>query len=423
MTVGEWIGVAAGVVAILGAMAAVTRYLIEAQYKVRQEKMEGEIKQAQERYAELELRHKELLQIVASARTVGTAALVKKTELDAELSAAMETLQASASSILVPDPSPGSANFVFLSIFGPAAANLRRSRVPLNKGIAGYVFSQNTPYVSLNAAKDNKFFSGVDRLSSFQTMDVLCVPLRQDAKVIGVMQFLNKRAGGAFDQDDLRIAERFAASLSNKTADFVRNPDNFELLGITPERTAREATVLFCDITASSLLFGSMNASVVIDLINDYLERQSSIALDYGATVDKYLGDGAMLRFNVPRPVGDHSYKAVQAALDMQRDFDKLKESWTNYGLPARSVFSRVGLAAGPVYEAIIGHPQYKNITVMGDPVNLAGNLCEYAERGRSLILIDERIHADLAGRIEDKPAPIQVKEGSVGAYEVVSLK
>jgi class 3 adenylate cyclase len=422
----QWIGTVAGVIGILGALVTLTRYLTQLQLRLRLERAEGELKQVRERHAELEVRHKDLLREVATAKSLGTAALVKKTDIDTELRTAMETVDATASSILVPEPTPGLAvnpsNFIFLSIYGPAAPELRRSRVTINKGVAGYVFAEGRPYVALDTNEDTKFWDRVDKRSKFQTKDILCVPLRHEGRIVGVVQFLNKRGEQDFDSDDLRIVERFAASLSAKVAEFLRNPDNLQLLGINPERSAKEASILVCDITRSGLLFDAMNTSGAVDLINDYLERQCDVALGHGATVDKYLGDGVMLRFNVPRPLPDHPLAAVKTAIEMQKSFEALKAGWIDYGLPVSAIFNRIGVSSGPVHEVTLGHPQYQYITVMGSTVNLAHNLCEAGARDRNVVLIDRGIRQRLGDRVLAGPVSLELKGEPLHCFEVQGI-
>lgn len=81
---------------------------------------------------------------------------------------------------------------MFLSVHGPAAPKLRRSVISIKKGIAGLVFWRGKPYLAVDARSDKQFFKGMDALSSYTTIDMMCLPIRSAGKVIGVMQFLNK---------------------------------------------------------------------------------------------------------------------------------------------------------------------------------------------------------------------------------------
>jgi class 3 adenylate cyclase len=417
----EWMAIATGVIGLLGTVVAVLRYFI------KKEQLEGELKQLQDRYSELGDRHKDLLQVVTTIKSAGSAALLKKSALDADVEMAMNALQAKASSILVPLPHPNPASFVFLTIHGPAASKIRRSTTPINKGISGYVYAQAKPYLAVDARSDPKFFKAIDKLSDYQTTDILCVPLVVAGKAIAVLQFLNKVGGDQFTQQDLHMAERFAATLTPKVQEFTGNPDNFELLGFSPEKEQAQGTIIFCDLTASSSLMDTMDRTTAIGLINVYLERNCDIALRHGATVDKFIGDGAMFRFNVPHSIQNYASHALQAAIEMREEFESIKASWLDSGFPVSPTFTRVGVASGPLAEAIMGHPQYQSLTVMGEPVVIAANLCAGAPRDRNIVVIDQASQRGLESKLVVKPLTQavlrKVKGSPVAGYELLEMK
>jgi class 3 adenylate cyclase len=418
----KWIAVVGGLLGILVYVVKVTRTLTESQFKVKQESLEEQNKQLNSRVSDLEGKNKDLIEAIATSRIIGRGALTKKSEIDDDLDAAMRDLQATAGSILVPEPVLKATNFVFVSIHGPAASQLRKTRVPLSKGIAGLVYSQGKGMNATDPYRDGRFFGAVDQKTEFLTKNLLCTPLHHQGHVIGVLQFLNKEQG-AFDDADLRSANRFSESLAPKVAAFIGYPENFEILGISTESTAKDGAVLFCDLTASALLFESLNTSLCIDLINDYLEKISDIALHHGGTVDKYLGDGAMFRFNVPKSIVDPAAQAVDAAVEMAREFDKIKRGWLNFGLPGERIFTRSGIAFGPLHEAIVGHSQYRQLTVLGEPVNVASYLCEFADRAKNTVLIDESSKKSLDGSRSLNELVVTGKNNTVKlkCYEVVA--
>ncbi len=418
MDVKDWMGVATGAVGIAAAIYSVVHYL------VTKEQKEGELKKLQERYDELDSRHKDLLQVVGGVKIAGTAALLLKSAIDTELEQAMKVLQATASSIFVPLPAPEPTNLIFLSVHGPAAQKLRRETVSIKRGIAGYVYRQGRAYLAVDARQDKQFFKGIDTISNYTTTDMLCVPVRNGDRVVGVMQFLNKADDAKFDQQDLRMAERFASSVSPKLVEFIAEPGNFELLGFCAEQLDKHGTILFCDLTASSLLIDAMDFTSAISLMNTYLERSCDAAIKFGGTIDKFLGDGAMIRFNVPHPVRDHQKQAVLAALEMRREFDKLKRGWLEAGLPVTELFTRIGIASGRLREAIVGHPQFQSMTVMGEPIIIAGGLCSGAPRDRDVILIDAETLRGMEREFVTKPVPQTVLKRLRGsnptAFEVI---
>jgi adenylate cyclase len=204
----------------------------------------------------------------------------------------------------------------------------------------------------------------------------------------------------------------------------VADAQNFELLGFAPAQQTCEGTILFCDLTASSLLLDAMDFSSAISLMNAYLEKCCDVAMHYGGTVDKLLGDGAMLRFNVPHEISDARMQAMRAAVSMRDEFDAQKQAWTKAGMPVSCLYTRIGMARGPLREAIMGHPQFQNLTVVGEPVILASNLCAGAPRDRSVILatadtvqgLESQVNAKLLAQSLLK----RIKGQQVAAYEVL---
>ncbi|MEP0354523.1 ATPase, T2SS/T4P/T4SS family [Paraglaciecola sp.] len=91
----------------------------------------------------------------------------------------------------------------------------REIKLPLNtQSIAGYVavaqqsIFLNDPYdrASIEAIHSKlKFDKKYDRLHRFKTTNMLCVPIKHQGILLGVMEILNKESGG-FDNEDLALA-------------------------------------------------------------------------------------------------------------------------------------------------------------------------------------------------------------------------
>jgi len=411
------IGILTGIVGLAGAALAGIRYF------AKKEQLEGDLKRVQERYSELDLRYKEAVETIGKVRLSGSAALLLKGEVDNQLDLATKALQARASSILVPLPGRNPQNLIFLAAFGPAAPTLRRTTVPLNKGIAAHVFTSSRPYLATDTRQDREFFKGIDILSSYTTTDILCVPIKTADATIGVLQFLNKEHG-TFGEQDLQVAQRLAEPLAERVSQFVADAQNFELLGFAPTEVVRDGTIVFCDLTASSLLIDAMNFSSAISLINSYLEKACDVIMQYGGTIDKLLGDGGMFRFNVPHEIPESRMQALRAAVSMRDAFQLQKDGWLRAGMPTNVLFTRIGIASGPVREAIMGHPQFQSLTVVGEPVILASNLCLGAPRDRSVILVTAETIAGLESHLTVKQLPSgilrRIKGQQATAYELL---
>lgn len=83
-------------------------------------------------------------------------------------------------------------------------------RLPMGKGIAGYVAVSGETINILDAYADPRFNPEIDRRTGYRTKTILCMPMKnKDGMVIGVFQLLNKY-GGPFTPED----EEFLDGLS-----------------------------------------------------------------------------------------------------------------------------------------------------------------------------------------------------------------
>ena len=86
----------------------------------------------------------------------------------------------------------------------------REIRIPLNKGIAGWVARNNEIINITDAYEDNRFDSSMDRHLGYKTRTILCGPLKNlDGQTIGVLQLINKK-GGIFCSSDETLFKAFA---------------------------------------------------------------------------------------------------------------------------------------------------------------------------------------------------------------------
>jgi K+-sensing histidine kinase KdpD len=75
-------------------------------------------------------------------------------------------------------------------------------RLPLGKGLAGYVAKTGEVVNIPDAYSDPRFNPEIDKKSGFHTHNVLCMPMKnKEGEIVGVFQFLNKRDGPFREED------------------------------------------------------------------------------------------------------------------------------------------------------------------------------------------------------------------------------
>ncbi|MFN8578534.1 MAG: GAF domain-containing protein [Candidatus Sericytochromatia bacterium] len=121
-------------------------------------------------------------------------------------------MRAEASSIALMDHSTD--ELVFQFVHGDASDAVRTFRVPVGTGISGWVAKYGVPLIVPDAQKDPRFSNKSDEKSHFITKSVICVPLKREESVIGILQSLNRKDGGVFTNQDLSIFESLAGIAS-----------------------------------------------------------------------------------------------------------------------------------------------------------------------------------------------------------------
>ena len=183
----------------------------------------------------------------------------------------------------------------------------------------------------------------------------------------------------------------------------------------------KKLTVFFSDLCGFTNFVESMESEDVTDLLNLYLETMTAIALEYGATIDKYIGDGIMLFFGDPETDGIEAdaIKCVKMALDMLKELDNLSDRWERYGLK-EPLQMRIGIDTGFATVGNFGSESRLDYTAIGSAVNRASRLEEAADNGS--IYISQDTYALVKGAIDAEQLPkIELKGlGLLTPYKVL---
>ncbi|KAJ2954151.1 hypothetical protein O0L34_g2378 [Tuta absoluta] len=75
-------------------------------------------------------------------------------------------------------------------------------RMPINRGIAGHVALSGETMNIPDAYSDHRFNREVDEKTGYKTVSILCMPIKVQGKVIGVVQMVNKRNADIFHHED-----------------------------------------------------------------------------------------------------------------------------------------------------------------------------------------------------------------------------
>jgi PAS domain S-box-containing protein len=172
----------------------------------------------------------------------------------------------------------------------------------------------------------------------------------------------------------------------------------------------KKLTVCFSDLVGFTEITDKLESEDLTQLLNHYLTEMSKIALQYGATIDKYVGDAIVMFFGDPTTLGvkEDALACVEMALAMQKRVGELAHEWANSGI-ATPLRSRIGIHTGYCTVGNFGSDDRMDYTMIGGTVNLASRLEHEAPPGGVLIsfetyaLVKDRVRCEERGHVQVK--------------------
>jgi len=220
---------------------------------------------------------------------------------------------------------------------------------------------------------------------------------------------------------ELHAKKQLLEELSSKLSKYL-SPQVYDSIfsgkkDVKLESYRKELTVFFCDIQGFTSLTDSMESEALTELLNQYLNEMSEIALKYEGTIDKFIGDAIMIFFGDPETKGvqEDALACVNMAIDMKTRMEELRREWNAEGI-ASPLHIRIGMNSGYCTVGNFGSENRLDYTIIGGQVNLASRLETNAEPDQILIshstytLIKEKIACKKRGEIQVKgvPHPVQ---------------
>ena len=118
------------------------------------------------------------------------------------IEAATIIMDAEAGSLLLLDETTG--ELYFDVAHGEKGQAVQEVRLRFGQGIAGHVARTGEPVIVNDVQHDTRFFRQADQTSGFTTRNMVCVPVRARGRFLGVLQAINRKNGGDFDEGDLQ---------------------------------------------------------------------------------------------------------------------------------------------------------------------------------------------------------------------------
>ena len=168
------------------------------------------------------------------------------------------------------------------------------------------------------------------------------------------------------------ISKRLASYLSPQVYNSI-----FEDSGENTKKHKRKnLTVFFSDIVRFTDMSDTLEPELLAKLVNNYLSEMTNIAIEFGGTIDKFIGDAVMVFFGDPKSDGDRqdALNCAKMALRMQQRISELQDYWKSLGI-GEEIQVRMGISTGYCTVGDFGSQQRLDYTAFGSPVNLAARL------------------------------------------------
>jgi len=182
----------------------------------------------------------------------------------------------------------------------------------------------------------------------------------------------------------------------------------------------RTITTFFADIRGFTTFSEHLDPTLLMDVLNRYLSLGAEAVFLQEGTLDKFQGDMVMAFFNAPVDQKDHALRAVRAALTMRADIQAYHQQVD----PAYRLSFGIGINTGEAVVGNVGTAQIKNYTIIGDSVNLAKRLQDYADPNQILLgSATYELVKDYVVARELDPVQVKGRETVERIFELVDIK
>lgn len=207
-----------------------------------------------------------------------------------------------------------------------------------------------------------------------------------DGSELGMLQSgFNQMVGGLRERE--RIRDIFGRHVGEDVAREAVQRDG-EFAG-----EVLEVAILFVDLTGSTELAATREATEVVDLLNGFFSVVVETVDDHGGWINKFEGDAALAVFGAPAQLDDPAGAALGAGREMA----------ARLATDVDGIEAGIGVSHGAVVAGNIGAAKRFEYTVIGDAVNEASRLCDLAKERGEAVLASAAALAAASGEERDR--------------------
>lgn len=186
----------------------------------------------------------------------------------------------------------------------------------------------------------------------------------------------------------------------------------------------KEITVFFSGVPHFSKRVMNLPIAERMKLLNQYLSMVTSILVEEGACIDKYVGDQVRALFNTPIYRPDHALAACRAALRIQQACKELALSFQVQKWPVLSTY--IGIHTDKMWVGNVGTEQLIDYTAIGEGMDFAAALQQDAAQKQIEVLVSSQTYGIIFPQMEvEEKGSLPAREGGplVAIYRLLGEK
>ena len=245
--------------------------------------------------------------------------------------------------------------------------------------------------------------------------------------------FSNNIGVGSAVQSKNSIIEQYkkVAKLERHFSDDIISKINYDDITRIQKRLV---TTVFWDIKSFSELAETLltNDNLLVEFLQELYGITKKTIFKFGGSLDKFMGDGIMALFGIPRKDENGSQAAISAvkcALELREKFEEQKQKWIQIWKPYGrgriiDINLRCGIHTGVVTYGNMGTDKNDQLTAIGTNVNIASRFEETANPDKIVISSQTEILVKDHFKLNEiDPVNLKNHYGKFQAFEVISGK
>ena len=166
---------------------------------------------------------------------------------------------------------------------------------------------------------------------------------------------------------------------------------------VTIKSTRKKLSMCFSDLVGFTSISDTLESEEITTMLNFYLTEMSKIVLEYGGTIDKFVGDAIIVFFGDPETKGvkEDAVNCVKMAIAMQKRIRELEHDWGEKFSLKKPLEMRIGINTGYCTVGNFGSDDRLDYTIIGGQVNLASRLEGIAKPGNIILSHDTYIQVN----------------------------